>query len=181
MPPPLPVCIAWSPSDRSGMPASPGLAPAPEARARGLAQSRFRPLSGHRQTNASPSLQGRDGWPASSEMSAPLGRRGGAAGPETRSARKAALLVEAVRGGAMDGGDFPQALHPPEPEHGPLRASERQARFLGPVVESPSGFLAMRGAGDAPKPEAPQDAPAAADPAPRARRLTRRAAPCPAR
>src|SRR6056297_880336 len=44
----------------------------------------------------------------------------------------------------MDGGEFLQTSHAPEPEHRPLPSSERQVRVLRSVVRPASGFLPIR-------------------------------------
>ena len=54
---------------------------------------------------------------------------------------EAALLVEVVVDGGVDGGELLQTSHPPEAQHRPLPSSEWQVRILRPVVEPAAGLL----------------------------------------
>ena len=59
----------------------------------------------------------------------PLGQGGRASLLVELAADEMALLVEMVGDGSVDRGEFPEGLHPPEPQHGALSSSERRCEF----------------------------------------------------
>jgi len=86
-------------------------------------------LDDHRgwcQTNSNSSQLGQCHCPLCRAETAPLGESGGAVGLEERSAGEAALAVEMVGDGGVDGGEHLQTSHAPEPKHRPLPSSERE-------------------------------------------------------
>lgn len=78
------------------------------------------------QTNSNQSHLGQRTCPLSRAKAAPLGESGGTVQLEVVSGGEAAVLIEVVADEGVDGDEFLQTLHPPEPEHGPLASSERQ-------------------------------------------------------
>ena len=74
---------------------------------------------------------------------APLGQRGGAVYFVVGSAVEAALGVEVVADGGVDGGEHLQTSHAPEPLDRPFSSSERQVRVLRPIVQPAARLLAV--------------------------------------
>ena len=109
------------------------------------AAGRIEPVVRCCQTNSNQSLVGQWLCPLSHAETAPLGKSGGAVQLEEVSAREAALLVEVVRDGSVDGSKLLQTSHAPEPKHCSFPSSERQVRVLGPVVHPPACFLQILG------------------------------------
>lgn len=72
---------------------------------------------------------------------APLGESGGAVESEIVSATERALQVAMVVDGGMNGDEFPQTSHAPEPLHGSLSSSEWQVRILRPIIHPAARFL----------------------------------------
>src|SRR6056297_2223506 len=93
------------------------------------------------QTNANLSRLGQGRCPLRRAEFAPLGEGGGAVLLEELSRGEAAIVVEMVRDGGMDGGEHLKTSYPPEPEHRPLPSSERQMRILCPVVQPATRLL----------------------------------------
>ncbi len=97
------------------------------------------------QTNSISSQQGQDSCPLYRRKTAPFGESGGAVGLENLPTREAAVLVEMVVDGGMDGGEHPQTSHAPEPEHRPLASSTRQMEILHAIAQPTAGFLSVLG------------------------------------
>jgi hypothetical protein len=47
--------------------------------------------------------------------------------------------------GAVQGGEFPETSHPPEPEHGPFPSSEWLVGILGAVIQPSADFAFFDG------------------------------------
>jgi hypothetical protein len=99
------------------------------------ARSRPRPRPGAARRIRTGLTKGSYDCPLPRTETMPLGESGGAVGFEEGSAGKAALAVEVVGDGGVDGGELLQTSHAPEPEHRPLSSSERQVGVLRPVVQ----------------------------------------------
>ena len=87
------------------------------------------------QTNANQSLLCQCHCPLCRAEAAPLSQSGVTTGLEMIPLGEAALLVEMVEDGRVDGDEFLQTSHAPEALHGPFSSSERQMRILNPIVQ----------------------------------------------
>ena len=81
-------------------------------------------------------------WRSGGAKLTPLGKSGGTVGLEVLSTVEAELLVEVVMDRGVDGYEFLQTSHPPEPQHRPLSSSKRQMRIVSAVV-GPTRHLAV--------------------------------------
>ena len=95
------------------------------------------------QTNANSSQCSQAGQLSGRVELPPLGESGGSAGLEVLASGEAAVLVEVVGDGGVDGGEELKRLHPPEAEHRPLSSPERRVRVLDPVVRVPCRMLTL--------------------------------------
>jgi hypothetical protein len=73
----------------------------------------------------------------------PLEESSGTVGLEIVSAVEGALGVEQVVDRGVNGGEFLQTSHPPEPQYRPLPSSEGLVKILRPVVGRTGGLLSI--------------------------------------
>jgi len=71
----------------------------------------------------------------------PLRQRGGAAFLVCLSINEVAFGVEVIVQAGVNGSEFLQRLHLPEPQHRPLPSSERKVGILSPVVQPAANLL----------------------------------------